>query len=683
MAAAGRADVLRSKIQTQGTLVAELKKNKATLSELEAAVKQLGLFKEELRSLVDAERAKDLGGKEAAEKIRTGLENLMVQRFFVIPSFEIYGGVAGLYDFGPPGCAIRDNVIALWKRHFVLEEGMLEIFTSALTPEIVLKTSGHVDRFTDLMVKDVKTGECFRADKLLEEVIDNLLEDINITDSERKEHLANRSKAGDLNAAQMDDMIKRYDAKSLKGNELSPAFPFNLMFETPIGPSGKLRGFMRPETAQGIFTNFKRLLEYNNSRMPFAGAQIGPAFRNEISPRAGLLRVREFTLAEIEHFVHPNDKSHPKFASVADIAMTLLDKSRQGKGTDEPLRISAGEAVKAGLINNETLAYFMVRTQLFLTKIGIKFELLRFRQHKDTEMAHYASDCWDAEIKSSYGWVECVGHADRSCYDLERHAAESKVDLSAAIEYSEPRIVRELKAKVNKGKMGPKFRGDAPKVASYLSGLGEAEAMSIEKALAETGKVTVNVPELSTPAEITRDMVSYSIETESRTREKFIPAVIEPSFGVGRILYSLLEHAYYVRDGDDQRRVLQLRPCVAPIKIAILPLSNHEDLKPFVNSIYDSLISRGIATQTDASSASVGKRYARADEVGIPFGVTVDFDTVKKNSVTIRERDSLTQVRVTLDELADVCEKLALEKVTWTQIYDTYPKFFAQESSSS
>ena len=219
-------------------------------------------------------------------------------------------------------------------------------------------------------------------------------------------------------------------AATATGNELSAPFPFNLMFTTSIGPTGKDAGYLRPETAQGIFVNFRRLLEQNGGRMPFAAAQIGTAYRNEIAPRGGLLRVREFQMAEIEHFVDPTDKSHPKFANVSQLRPWLFPVTNQlgdGKMVDPTL----GEAVAAGVIDNETLAYFMARTYQFLIKVGIKHDGLRFRQHLKTEMAHYATDCWDAEILMSAGWVECVGHADRACYDLKVHMAKTKVKMEA------------------------------------------------------------------------------------------------------------------------------------------------------------------------------------------------------------------------------------------------------------
>ena len=202
----------------------------------------------------------------------------MLQRgLFVIPSFEIYKGVKGLYDFGPPACALKANVLNLWRKHFVLEDNMLEIECTNMTPECVLKTSGHVDKFSDFMVKDVSNGECYRADKLLEGHIDNLLKDITLTQAARADLEKVRIQAGAYSQEEIGNVIKDMGVVSpATGSPLSDPFPFNLMFKTTIGPEGNAVGFLRPETAQGIFVNFRRLYDYNATKMPFACAQIGP-----------------------------------------------------------------------------------------------------------------------------------------------------------------------------------------------------------------------------------------------------------------------------------------------------------------------------------------------------------------------------------------------------------------------
>jgi glycyl-tRNA synthetase len=205
--------------------------------------------------------------------------------------------------------------------------------------------------------------------------------------------------------------MKKYNIKNpATGGDLEDPVAFNLMFQTTIGPSGGSVAYLRPETAQGQFLNFNKLLEFNNQQMPFASASIGKSFRNEISPRAGLLRVREFLMAEIEHFVDPQGgKKHPRFQEVADVELELLNREVQLAGKTEVERTPIGKAVAERLVDNETLGYFLARIQIFMQTLGVDQKKIRFRQHMANEMAHYATDCWDCELLTSYGWIECVG----------------------------------------------------------------------------------------------------------------------------------------------------------------------------------------------------------------------------------------------------------------------------------
>jgi len=366
---------------------------------------------------------------------------LLRRKFFYTQSFEIYGGIAGFYDLGPLGSAVKAHVEALWRQHFILEDDMLELTCTNLTYSDVLKTSGHVDKFADFMVKDMKNGQCHRADKLIDDwVTKTLTKKKNLKPEDREKLLRLQADCENYSTEQIDAAIAENKIKAPEtGNDLGPATPFNLMFECQIGPTGYVKGYLRPETAQGIFLNFRRLIEFNNGKMPCAGAQLGLGFRNEIHPRQGLLRVREFQMAEIEHFVDPLDKSHHKFSTVKDELLPLWSADAQeamGPVTDD---LPLGKAVEQGTIGNETVAYFMARSYKFLVKCGIKPEAIRYRQHRCNEMAHYAADCWDAEVETSYGWIEVAGHADRSCFDLSRHAEKTKIDLNAARPLKEPK----------------------------------------------------------------------------------------------------------------------------------------------------------------------------------------------------------------------------------------------------
>ncbi|KAJ1825835.1 Glycine--tRNA ligase 1, mitochondrial [Coemansia sp. RSA 2599] len=651
---------------------------------------------------------------------RQALESLLTENFFFAPSFSIYGGVAGLYDYGPTGTALQQNLINMWRQHFIIEEDMLEVDCSIMTLSEVLKTSGHVDKFADWMCKDTKTGEIFRADHLVEGVLEARLEgdaiarkmagvvisDAGAADAADKASSAKKDKkkkkGGAVVATKLEDavvdeyknilaQIDNYDGKGLgelitrfdirnpaTGNEVTQPVEFNLMFESNIGPTGQLKGYLRPETAQGQFLNFSRLLEFNNGKMPFASAMVGRSFRNEISPRQGLLRVREFTMAEIEHYVDPLNKDHPRFEEVADIKLSLLPGSVQLEGSTEVVQMTIRDAVAQGVIDNKTLGYFMGRIHLYLMAIGIKHELLRFRQHLQNEMAHYACDCWDAEIKSSYGWIECVGCADRSAYDLTVHSNRTNKKMCVSENLPEPLVYEKLVCEVNSKVFGPRLRRAAKPVQEHLEGMAPADLAAVKEAMDAAGKATVVLKGTAADGEyeVTPDMVTIENRTIVEKSREYTPNVIEPSFGIGRILYSLIEHSYSVRAGDEQRAVLSFKPAVAPFKCLILPLSGNASFRQPVQDVARRLRTSGVPARIDnASSASIGRRYARNDEIGIPFAVTVDFDTVKDGSVTLRERDSTKQIRASVDEVVRLVKDLVSGSTTWEETMKKYPVF--------
>jgi glycyl-tRNA synthetase len=670
-------DALAAKITKQGAEVRTLKKNSASDADaIGAAVKVLQELKISQKELLDKMEAV-AGGKDTFN--RQVFDELILRKMFVIPSFEIHGGVKGLFDLGPPACALKAAMIDAWRKHFILTENMLEMECTCLTPEPVLKTSGHVDRFTDLMVKDTETGECFRADKLLEDAIDSLIDNNPTMSTEEKEdHLRIQRQADAFTPEEIDELLIKYECVGPSGKPYSPSFPFNLMFKTSIGPEGTSVGYLRPETAQGLFVNFNRLLNYNAQKMPFAAAQIGLGFRNEIAPRGGLLRVREFCMGEIEHFVNPSDKSHPSFPTVADKSLVLFGREDQ-LGSGKTKTITVGEAVKSGLVNNETLAYFMARTQLFMERIGMDPARLRFRQHLETEMAHYACDCWDLEIKSSYGWIECVGHADRACYDLDVHAKATNTAMLATLKLDVPQEKEVAKLKFDRKLLGKTFKGDQRVVSGLLETLAEdwTTFEPIATALENEGKTTVD------GFEIEKDMVSWTKTTKKVHEIKFTPSVIEPSFGMGRILYSLLEHSFYQRDADEQRCVMRFNPQVAPQKCAVLPISSNPEANAVVDEIAQSLMESDLATRVDKSTASLGRRYARSDEVGVPFAVTVDFETLADNSVTLRERDSTVQIRLPKSDVTRLIFDIVHSRTTWEEAMKKYPVVTVNEDGEA
>ncbi|KAI5449091.1 Glycine--tRNA ligase 1, mitochondrial [Naganishia albida] len=643
--------------------------------------------------------------KSAHEFDKTLFDSLLSRRFFFAPSFEIYGGCAGFFDYGPPGSALQANILEVWRKHFIIEEDMLELDTTIMTLSEVLKTSGHVDKFTDWMVKDIKTGEIFRADHLVEAVLEARLKGNNEArgqaaappveedDKKKKKKKVVKSTAVKLE----DDVVKEYEfllaqidnytgeelgniikkhniVNPETGNELSQPQEFNLMFQSEIGPTGQVKGYLRPETAQGHFINFQRLLEFNNGRVPFASAQIGRSFRNEISPRQGLLRVREFTMAEIEHYVDPKDKSHPRFVDTKDVQLQLLPKDVQERGETTMTHMTVGDAVGQKIVDNETLGYFLGRVQLFLEKIGIDPKKLRCRQHMGNEMAHYASDCWDFEIQSSYGWIECVGCADRSAYDLTVHSNRTKQKLVVKENLTEPNVYQKLDVQLVAKPFGMKFKKDAKAVEAVIRGYSQEELAKFQTELAEKKEATVTV-EGGAEFVVTEDLVKIEEITVSEHIREYTPNVIEPSFGIGRILYSLLEHSYWARENDVARGVLSLPPVVAPIKCLIVPLSANSEFTPLINEISAKLRRAGVASRVDASGASIGKRYARNDELGTPYGCTIDFASVANGTLTLRERDSTDQLIGKIDDVIAVTVALSNSQMKWSEACEKLEKY--------
>uniref|UniRef100_A0A8C5SFC0 Glycine--tRNA ligase n=1 Tax=Laticauda laticaudata TaxID=8630 RepID=A0A8C5SFC0_LATLA len=665
---------LRQAVRQQGELVRKLKDEEAPQMDVDKAVAELKAQKGILEARELALQPKD----DIVDRVK--MEDTLKRRFFYDRAFSIYGGVSGLYDFGPVGCALKNNIIQAWRQHFIQEEHIFEIDCTMLTPEVVLKTSGHVDRFADFMVKDLKSGECFRADHLLKAHLQKLMLDKKCTVEKKMEMENVITQLDNYRQEQLADLFVNYKVKSpLTGNELTAPVSFNLMFKTSIGPGGNMPGYLRPETAQGIFLNFKRLLEFNQGKLPFAAAQIGNSFRNEISPRSGLIRVREFTMAEIEHFVDPSEKCHPKFQNVADLHILLYSSKAQTSG--QPARVMhLGDAVEQGVINNSVLGYFIGQIYLYLIKVGISPEKLRFRQHMENEMAHYACDCWDAESKTSYGWIEIVGCADRSCYDLSCHTRATKVPLVAEKLLKEPRIANMVQFEANKGAIGKAYKKDAKLVLEYLATCDECYISEMETQLSEKGEFTIKTE--GKTFQVTKDMVNVKRFQKTLHVEEIVPNVIEPSFGLGRIMYTIFEHTFHIREEDEQRTYFSFPAVVAPFKCSVLPLSQNEEFIPFVKELSEALTRNGVSHKVDDSSGSIGRRYARTDEIGVAFGITVDFDTVNKtpHTATLRERDSMRQIRAETSELPVLVGDLANGNITWADVEVRYPPFEGQES---
>lgn len=555
------------------------------------------------------------------------MTNISAKRGFLWPSFEIYSGVSGFTDYGPLGASLKNNIMQKWRKQYVSGEGFYEIEGPTVMPKEVLKASGHVDNFTDPMTKCKECGEVFRADHIIEEVIG---EDVESLENEELDQIV------------IDNNIRCPEC----GGKLANIWNYNLMFKTMIGAKGDKVGYMRPETAQGIFILFKRLERFFRGKLPFGAVQLGKAYRNEISPRQGVIRLREFTQAEAEIFLNPKDKTTPKFAQIADEILYLNSQEVQ-ENNGEPLKITAKEALDKGIVANEMLIYQLYLAKKFLNEIGIPDAVLRFRQHLPGEMAHYALDCWDVEVLTDkYGWVEIIGIADRGDYDLSSHSKYSNDELNVFIEYDEPKKVKKTVVKPNLSKFGPVFKGDSPKIKQAIE---EADPTEVMKAIEEDGKFVV---ELDKTYEVPEELLIFEDVEEEINGEKIIPHVIEPSFGIDRIVYSVLLHSFHTAENEDDKDYFKFAKSIAPVQLGIFPLVNKEGPREIAIDLTEKLRSHGFTVEYDASG-TIGKRYARADEIGIPLAITVDFESLEDNQVTVRDRDTEQQERVAIDSLED------------------------------
>ena len=441
--------------------------------------------------------------------------SLCKNRGYVYPGSEIYGGLANTWDYGPLGVELKNNIKNAWRKKFIQESKYNVGLDAAIlmNPETWV-ASGHVGNFADPLIdcKECKTRH--RADKLIEEWAHEQGKDV-IADGMSDEQLINFIKENHI------------PCPNCGKENFTDIRKFNLMFKTFQGVTedNKSEIYLRPETAQGIFVNFKNVMRTTRRKLPMGIAQIGKAFRNEITPGNFTFRTREFEQMELEFFCKP--------------------------GTDL-----------------EWHQYWKEFCENWLLSLGMKKENIRLRDHSPEELSHYSNGTTDIEFAFPFGWGELWGIADRTNYDLKQHMEHSKEDMS------------------------------------YL---------------------------------------------DPETNEKYVPYCIEPSLGCDRVALAFLCNAYdeeEIAEGD-VRTVLHLHPALAPYKVAILPLS--KKLSEKAEEVYASLSKKFMCDYDEAGS--IGKRYRREDEIGTPYCVTIDFDTLEDNAVTIRDRDSMEQVRVDLDEI--------------------------------
>ncbi|NYZ75807.1 glycine--tRNA ligase [Candidatus Micrarchaeota archaeon] len=489
------------------------------------------------------------------------MQNVMeiaLKRSIIIPSNELYSPVGGFYDYGPVGKTLKRKLEDYWRDFFLRRDGYLEIETVYILPEAVLKASGHLSCFGDPVVECLKCKKKFRADHLLEEKGKFRCEGM------KPEQLTKEMKEKKLVCPEC-------------GGPLGEVGWFNLMFKTNIGPMEGATGYIRPETAQGIFLDFQRVFRSHGSKLPMGIAQIGKSFRNEISPRQGLVRLREFSQMELEYFFNPTSPTHPKFKQVENEKFRIYPREEQKNGSEKYIELTAKEAVGKKVIPNEVMGYFMAREMQFYLRLGIPYDAMRFRHMLPEETPHYSGGNVDLEVKTSLGWVEVIGNAYRTDYDLKSHSQASGKDLSVALD--------------------------------------------------DGGKV--------------------------------MPHVVEPSFGVDRTILCMLEHCYRKGGGAEKRdwEWFDFPAFISPFDAAVLPLMKKDGLAEKASAVADLLRTKGLDVIYD-EAGSIGKRYARADEIGVPYCITVDYQTLKDDTVTIRFRDDGKQGRENSQSLPEKIRSL-------------------------
>ncbi|BES80778.1 glycine--tRNA ligase [Pyrodictium abyssi] len=558
---------------------------------------------------------------------------LAKRRGFFWPSYEIYGGVAGFYDLGPLGARLKDKIIALWRDYFIRRHShiVVEIETPVIAPAKVFEASGHLEHFTDPIVECLRCHRKFRADHLIEE--------------------KTGIRAEGLSLEEMTRILREYSITCpVCGGPLGEVRTFNLLFKTTIGPYSENVGYLRPETAQGMFVAFKRVYEVARQKLPLGIAQIGRVARNEISPRQGMVRLREFTIAEMEFFFDPEDPWH------GDVLEELLDKvdhrklrilraDAKAKGVDKPEEYGVREAIEEGIIVTPWLAYWMAVARDFIIELGVPYENMYFEEKAPEERAHYAAQTFDQLVKvSRLGWVEVSGHAYRTDYDLSRHMKYSGQDLRVFKQFKEPKVVKKKIVMIDRAWVGRTFRQRAKEILEAAQSLDPSK---VEKEIQEKG--FIEVAGVKIPAE----HVKIVEKVEKVSGKRFIPHVAEPSFGVERLLFVTLDYAFSEKDG---RVVLRIPRRIAPIEAAVFPIVRDEKLVRVARSIWWRILGSGMYAIYD-DDGSIGRRYARVDEIGVPAAITVDYQTLEDNTVTLRDRDTWRQVRIPVDRVVDALKR--------------------------
>ena len=552
------------------------------------------------------------------------------RRGFFWGSFEIYGGLSGFLDLGPLGVGLKRRIEDTWRQFFLQRHGFVEVSTPIITPHKVLEASGHVENFKDPMTECSNCHRRFRADQLVKE--------------------ATGLETEGMNLEQLSALLKEKYVKCPEcGGELGPPQYFMTMFKTSIGPYGEDPAYGRPEAAQGIFVNFHRILETMREKFPIGIAQVGTVLRNEISPRQGPIRLREFTIMDFELFFDPAEPDCPYLDEVVSEEIAIVTEESRSKGTENATKVQVGEAVKRKVIKAPWAAYFMALSKRFLTQLGVDAQHQRFFEKLPTERAHYSAQTFDHEIElDRWGWTEVAGFAYRTDYDLRKHMEATGEDLRVFKPYSTPRLRKIKSIKPNHQNLRKTFQEQTGRIADLISKDDPEKLLTAKK----TGQ-PVKIGSYT----VSPDCFDVVEEEVKETGTRFLPHVIEPSFGVERLLYTTLEYNLTMKE---DRLILGLPFNLAPIQASVFPLVNRDGLQKRATEVYETLIADGLRVEFD-EAGSIGRRYARADEAGVPLGITIDYDTIKDDTVTVRDRDSWSQMRTPVGTLASTIHTIVKE----------------------
>jgi glycyl-tRNA synthetase len=552
------------------------------------------------------------------------------RRGFFWGSFEIYGGLSGFLDLGPLGVGLKRQIEDTWREFFLRPHGFVEVSTPIITPHKVLEASGHVENFKDPMTECTNCKRRFRADQLVKEATGLETEGVSLE--------------------QLGTLLKERQVKCPEcGGELGPPQYFMTMFKTSIGPYGEDPAYGRPEAAQGIFVNFRRIFETMRERFPLGIAQVGTVLRNEISPRQGPLRLREFTIMDFELFFDPEEADCPYLNEVASEELSIVAIDARKEGREDATKISVGEAVNKQVIKAPWAAYFMALSKRFLEQLGVEGQHQRFFEKLPAERAHYSAQTFDHEAElDRWGWTEVAGFAYRTDYDLRKHMEATKEDLRVFKPYPTPQLRKVKSIKPNHQKITKTFQEETGRVADLISKYDPERLLRAKKA----GQ-SLRIGQFTVPP----DFFDVVEEEVKETGARFLPHVIEPSFGVERLLYTTLEYNLTMKE---DRLILGLPFNLAPIQASVFPLVNKDGLQKRATEVYEALIDDGLRVEYD-EAGSIGRRYARADEAGVPLGITIDYDTLKDDTVTVRDRDSWSQMRTPVGTLSATIHTIVKE----------------------